>query len=98
LKLRSNKEKANDNRFEHAGLERKRAHINMAENLAPFAALVLVAHVTGAANAITAMGAAIFFWSRLAHALMFIAGLPWVRTLAFVVGVVGELLILTQIL
>ena len=38
----------------------KRAHINMAENLAPFAALVLVAHVTGAANATTAMGAAIF--------------------------------------
>ena len=38
----------------------KRAHVNMAENLAPFAALVLVAHVTGASNATTAMGAAIF--------------------------------------
>jgi uncharacterized MAPEG superfamily protein len=76
----------------------KRAHINMAENLAPFAALVLVAHVTGAANTTTAMGAAIFFWSRLVHALVFIAGLPWVRTLAFIVGLIGELLILSQIL
>jgi uncharacterized MAPEG superfamily protein len=76
----------------------KRAHINMAENLAPFAALVLVAHVAGAANAATAIGAAIFFWARLVHALVFIAGLPWVRTLAFIAGLVGELLILAQIL
>lgn len=44
------------------------------------------------------MGAAIFFWARLVHALVFIAGLPWVRTLAFIVGLVGELLILAQIL
>jgi uncharacterized MAPEG superfamily protein len=70
----------------------------MAENLAPFAALVLVAHVAGAANATTAIGAAIFFWARLVHALVFIAGLPWVRTLAFIVGLAGELLILAQIL
>ena len=76
----------------------KRAHVNMAENLAPFAALVLVAQVTGAANATTAVGAAIFFWSRLVHALVLIAGLPWIRTLAFIVALIGELLILSQIL
>jgi uncharacterized MAPEG superfamily protein len=75
-----------------------RTHINMAENIGPFAALVLVAHVTGLANETTALGATIFFWARLAHAVVFIAGLPWVRTLAFVVGVVGEALILVRIL
>jgi uncharacterized MAPEG superfamily protein len=76
----------------------KRAHINMAENLAPFAALVLVAHVTQSANATTALGAAIFFWARLVHAIVFIAGVPWVRTLAFTVSIIGEFLILSQLL
>jgi uncharacterized MAPEG superfamily protein len=76
----------------------KRAHVNMAENLAPFAALVLVAHVTQSANATTAWGAVIFFWARLVHAIVFIAGIPWARTFAFVVGIVGELLILSQLL
>jgi uncharacterized MAPEG superfamily protein len=76
----------------------KRAHINMAENLAPFAALVLVAHVTQSANATTALGAAIFFWAKLVHAIVFIAGVPWVRTLAFTVSIIGEFLILSQLL
>ncbi len=76
----------------------KRAHVNMAENLAPFAALVLVAHVTQSANATTAMGATIFFWARLIHAIVLIAGMPWVRTIAFVVSIIGEILILSQIL
>jgi uncharacterized MAPEG superfamily protein len=76
----------------------KRAHVNMAENLAPFTALVLVAHVTGSANATTALGAAIFFWARVVHAIVFIAGVPWIRTLAFVISILGELLILLQLL
>ena len=75
-----------------------RVHINMAENIGPFAALVLVAHVAGLANETTALGATLFFWARLAHAVVFIAGLPWVRTLAFLVGVAGEALILLRIL
>jgi len=75
-----------------------RAHINMAENIGPFAALVLVAHVAGLANETTALGATIFFWARLAHAVVFIAGIPWVRTLAFVVSLVGEAIILLRIL
>lgn len=76
----------------------QRAHLNMAENIGPFAALVLVAHVTGAANEATALGALIFFWARVVHAVVFIAGIPWVRTLAFVVSLVGEALILIQLL
>ena len=42
----------------------KRAHLNMIENLVLFAALVLIAAVAGKANAMTAMGAMIFFWAR----------------------------------
>lgn len=75
----------------------KRAHANLVENLAPFAILVLVAHVTGKANATTALGAQIFFWGRVAHAVLYIAGIPYARTAAFAVAWVGEILILFQL-
>jgi uncharacterized MAPEG superfamily protein len=43
----------------------QRAHRNMLESLTIFAALVLVAQVAGKSNAATALGAQLFFWSRL---------------------------------
>ena len=63
-----------------------RAHINAVESFAPFAVLVLIAHSTGISNATTEIAAAIYFWSRLAHAIVFLAGIPYLRTLLFVVG------------
>ncbi|MFN2427670.1 MAG: MAPEG family protein [Candidatus Binatia bacterium] len=82
-----------------AWIERaRRAHMNMVENLAPFACLVLVAHVAGKADATTALGAQIFFVSRVAHAAIYIIGIPYLRTLAFVGGVIGEVMILLRIL
>ncbi len=70
----------------------------MLENLPVFAALVLVANVSGAANETTALGATIFFWGRVAHAAVSIAGVPWVRTAAFAVSLAGLLMILSEIL
>lgn len=75
----------------------ERAHANLVENLGPFAVLVLVAHVAGKANATTALGATLFFWGRVGHAITYIAGLIYVRTLVFFVATIGELLILSQI-
>jgi len=71
----------------------RRAHLNMIENLVLFAALVLIAAVAGKANATTAMGAMIFFWARLAYAVIYLIGLPWLRTLAWFVGVIGMAMI-----
>jgi uncharacterized MAPEG superfamily protein len=76
----------------------QRAHRNMLESLVLFAALVLVAHVSGRANAMTALGAAIFFYSRVAYALVYWLGIVWVRTLVFTAAIVGLLLILKQLL
>jgi uncharacterized MAPEG superfamily protein len=76
----------------------ERAHMNLVENLAPFAILVLVAHVAGKANATTALGATLFFWGRVAHAAVYVAGIPYLRTATFFVGTIGELMILAQIL
>lgn len=82
-----------------AWIERtRRAHTNMVENLAPFACLVLVAHVTGKADATTALGSQVFFIARVAHAGIYIAGIPYLRTLAFGAGVIGDFMILMRIL
>ena len=71
----------------------RRAHLNMIENLVLFAALVLIAAVAGKANATTALGAAIFFWGRLAYAVIYLIGVPWLRTLAWFVSVIGMAMI-----
>lgn len=75
-----------------------RVHSNMVENLAPFAALVLVAQIAGVANETTALGAALFFWARVAHTLVFILGIPWIRTLAFFAAWAGMVMIFLQII
>ncbi|HEY2610976.1 MAG TPA: MAPEG family protein [Reyranella sp.] len=71
----------------------RRAHLNMIENLVLFAPLVLIAAVAGKANATTAMGAMIFFWARLAYAVIYLIGIPWLRTLAWFVSVIGMAMI-----
>jgi uncharacterized MAPEG superfamily protein len=75
----------------------QRAHFNMLESLALFATLVLVAQITNHTNATTALGAQLFFWARLAYAVIYVAGIPWVRTAVWGVSVVGLILIFTQL-
>ena len=58
----------------------------MIENMVLFTALVLIAAVAGKANATTAMGAMIFFWARLVYAVIYLIGVPWLRTLAWFVS------------
>ena len=76
----------------------QRAHRNMLESVALFAILVLVAQVTGQANAMTALGAAVFFWARVAYTAIYLAGVTWVRSLLFAVSMTGLVLILLQLL
>ena len=75
-----------------------RAHRNMLESLVLFAVLVLVAHIVGVRNPTTLLGAQLFFWGRAAHAIIYIAGIPWLRTAAWTVSVVGLLLIFLQLI
>jgi uncharacterized MAPEG superfamily protein len=76
----------------------RRAHLNMIENLVLFGALVLIAAVAQKANAMTALGAAIFFWGRLAYAAIYLIGVPWLRTLAWFVSVIGMVIIFLQLI
>jgi uncharacterized MAPEG superfamily protein len=76
----------------------QRAHRNMLENLPLFIALVLIAQAAGKTNAMTLLGAELFFWGRLVQWLIYLAGIPWLRTLAWAVSVVGLILIFRQLL
>jgi uncharacterized MAPEG superfamily protein len=76
----------------------QRAQRNMLENLIIFAALVLVAQFAGKTNVATALGAQLFFWSRLAYAPAYVIGIPWLRTGLWGVSFVGLLQILLQLL
>ncbi len=76
----------------------QRAHRNMLENLILFAILVLVAQVAGRTNATTALGCQMFFWARVAYAVIYVAGVPWLRTGIWGISAIGLLLILTQVL
>jgi uncharacterized MAPEG superfamily protein len=74
-----------------------RAHRNMMESLPLFAALVLIAHVAGRVNGTVILGEQIFVFARLAHAAIYTLGLPWIRTVAWAVSVVGMAMILMQL-
>jgi uncharacterized MAPEG superfamily protein len=74
-----------------------RAHHNMLENLVLFAALVLVAVAAGKTNSTTLLGAQIFVWARLAYAVIYVAGIAWLRTAAWLVSVIGLALIFFQL-
>src|SRR2546422_5109793 len=75
----------------------RRAQRNMLENFPHFAALVLVANAAGLANYQTGLGATMFFWARLVHAVVYITGIWWLRAPAFFAGVAGGCLILLRL-
>lgn len=76
----------------------KRAHLNMIENLVLFAALVLIAVVAQKTTPLTALGAMVFFWARLVFAIVYLAGIPWLRTAVWGVSVVGMGMIAVSLL
>lgn len=72
----------------------ERSYFNLLETLGPFAALVLVVLYTGNANANTALGAQLYFWGRVAFLPIYAIGLPFVRTVAWTVSLVGIVMVL----
>jgi uncharacterized MAPEG superfamily protein len=71
------------------GKRADRTYINAVETFAPFAALVIAIHLAGKADAMTAFWTMSFFWLRLAHAVVYLLGIPYLRTLIFTLGYVA---------
>ncbi len=71
---------------------------NHREGLTLFAPLILAAAVGHVSNGTTVLGAELFFYARLAHAILYLLGVPWVRALAWGVGMVGTIMVLAAVL
>lgn len=69
------------------------AHTNAVENLIIFAALVLILDNIGHSTPATAIACAVYFWARLAHAIVYTLGIPVARTFAFAVGFVCQVVL-----
>jgi len=75
-----------------------RAHLNAFENLAIFAPIVLTAHMLGISNPATKAAVVAYFFARLIHFVVYSAGIPVARTLAFTTGWLAEIAIIASIL
>ena len=71
----------------------QRLTANMQENLVMFAIVVLAANAAGVSNGTTVMGASLFFYARIAHAIVYAFGWPMIRPLFFFVGLYGIIII-----
>ena len=70
-----------------------RATRNLIEAIAIYAPIALAIHMLGLSNASTELGAQLFIIARLIHAVVFTAGIPWVRTTAWFAGVAGIMMV-----
>jgi len=75
-----------------------RAAKNMLENLVLFAALALTASVAGITDPQVELGARVFFWARVVYIPVYLAGIPFLRTFVWLVGVIGMAMIFGAIL
>ncbi len=73
------------------------AHTNAVENLVVFAPLVLATQDLNIATPATGFACVLYFWSRLAHYIVYTLGIPVLRTLAFAAGFVAQAILVLAI-
>jgi uncharacterized MAPEG superfamily protein len=76
----------------------KRCVDNHREGLTLFAPLILIAALAQVSNPATVLGAQLFFFGRVAHAGIYLAGLPMVRPLAWAVGIAGTVMVFSALM
>ena len=76
----------------------QRAQANFLETFPVFAAAAIAVVVAGRQDATTAMAVQLYFWARLAYVPLYAAGIPYVRSLAWLVSLAGILMLLWALL
>ena len=71
----------------------ERAYYNMLETFPVFVALVLIIQVTESWTSISALAVQIYFWARVAYIPLYIIGIPFLRTFAWLASA-GAILML----
>ena len=75
-----------------------RAHTNAVENLVVFALLATAVHVLGVGDARTGLAAGVYFAARVVHYIVYVAGVPWVRTPVYLTGFLAQSVLALRLL
>lgn len=87
-----------ERREQHAIADRiERALRNYLETFVGFAVLALILAVTEMGNATSALGAAVWFWARIAYVPAFASGIPLVRSVTWLASLVGLVMMLVPL-
>jgi uncharacterized MAPEG superfamily protein len=70
------------------GQRANRLYVNAVETFAPFAAIVILVQLAGKNDSMTAFWTTSYFWLRVAHPIVYLIAIPYVRTIIFVLGYV----------
>lgn len=77
------------------GARAERALTNLKENLPFFFVPAILSFVASDVDhELAVLGAQLFFFARLCFLLLYVAGTPWLRSLAYGVGLVGNAMML----
>ena len=74
------------------------AHVNAVENIVIFAPLVLLVHLSGQNNSLTASVCMIYFLSRLVHFIGFTFAVPVVRVVSFLTGFYAQAVLILSLI
>ncbi|TCT08235.1 MAPEG family protein [Aquabacter spiritensis] len=76
----------------------ERAARNVLETFPLFAAAVLTAHAADAQSWLSVAGASLYFWGRLVYLPLYVLGIPYIRSLVWMVATAGIFLILAALI
>jgi uncharacterized MAPEG superfamily protein len=75
-----------------------RAQSNLFETLPVFAFAIIITHLVGRDGPLTLWGAWIYFIARLVYLPIYAAGIPFIRSLVWMVSLLGIILVMVPIL
>lgn len=76
----------------------QRAQANFLETFPVFAATAIAVVVAGRQDASTGLAVQLYFWARLAYVPLYAFGVPYVRSLAWLVSLAGIVMLLKALL
>ncbi len=76
----------------------QRAQANFLETFPVFAAAAIAVVVAGRQDASTGLAVQLYFWARLAYVPLYAFGVPYVRSLAWLVSLAGIVMLLKALL
>lgn len=75
----------------------ERAFKNFLETFVLFAAAVLLVNALGKTTPTSDLGAQVYIWARLVYVPLYIAGVPYLRTVAWTASLIGIVMVLGAI-